>query len=148
MINLQLRVLRVMQKNFIMNNEKDIETIVDYMIENVSKRSVVLLKGGLGSGKTTFVKHFSYRFDINNVSSPSYNIIHIYNNKVIISHMDFYRIHSDIEIKELNIYESIEESDYTFIEWPGNIKESLKHYKTSCIEFDIVNNKHTAKVMI
>lgn len=137
-----------MQKNFIMNNEKEIEDVVDYIIENISKKSVILLKGGLGSGKTTFVKYFSLRFHINNVSSPSYNIIHKYSNKVIISHIDFYRLHTDIEIKELNIYESIEESDYTFIEWPGNIEKSLKHYKTSCIDFDIINNKHTAKVMI
>ncbi|MCK4524596.1 tRNA (adenosine(37)-N6)-threonylcarbamoyltransferase complex ATPase subunit type 1 TsaE [candidate division WOR-3 bacterium] len=137
-----------MQKNFIMNNEKEIENVVDYIIKNISKKSVVLLKGGLGSGKTTFVKHFSSRFDINNVSSPSYNIIHIYNNKIVISHIDFYRLHTDAEIKELNIYENIEESDYTFIEWPGNIERSLRHYKTACIEFEIANNKHTAKAII
>ncbi len=137
-----------MQKNFIMENEKDIEIVVDYMIENISKKSVILLSGELGSGKTTFVKYFSSRFDINNVSSPSYNIIHIYNNEITISHIDFYRIHSDIEIKELNIYENIEESDYTFIEWPGNIKKSLTHYKTSYVEFDIVNNRHIVKVTI
>ena len=86
---------------------------------------VLLLKGELGVGKTTFS-----RFIINNlhllknistpelIRSPTYPILLTYDiNFCEIYHYDLYRIKNIRELEELDFFENIKNS-ITLIEWP------------------------------
>ncbi len=96
----------------------------------VEKRSIFLLKGELGSGKTSFVRGFCSFWKVDEyVSSPSFTIVNEYSNdKVKIIHIDFYRLKSIEEIEEIGFYELVQDADYTFIEWPNIVESSLENY--------------------
>ncbi len=130
-----------MQK-FILKNENDLNSIVDFVNSKRKKNATVLLFGNLGSGKTTFVRYFAKQFNIDNVASPSFNIIHNYkNDKIKILHVDLYRINKQKYVEELNLFELFEENNISFIEWPELIEELLIDYKTIKIYFNILENK-------
>ena len=99
---------------------------------------VLLLKGDLGVGKTTFSKfiinnlHYLNNFPLpNSINSPTFPILLTYNLKLYeIYHYDFYRIQNFNEIIDLDFIENINQS-ISLIEWPElliNSKFKFKHY--------------------
>ena len=107
---------------------------------------VLLLKGELGVGKTTFS-----RFIINNlhtlnknkkpssINSPTYPILLTYDLSAYeIYHYDFYRVSKSTELVHLNIFEELNNS-ITLVEWPGIILDSLQNYKYFTIHFDLLD---------
>lgn len=80
-----------------------------------SSKDLFLLIGDLGSGKTTFVKKYLKNIE---VTSPTYNIVHIYENTGrIFAHFDFYRITKN-ELHSIDFYEYLRIAHKIFIEWP------------------------------
>ena len=108
---------------------------------------VILLKGNLGSGKTTFARFFiNSIFDKylhskpNFIKSPSYPIMINYNLiNFDVFHYDFYRIKNANELAELDIYENII-NNITLIEWPEIIinEGQLNHF--FIIKLEIINS--------
>lgn len=139
-----------MQKTFIMHNEKELNNIVIYLKEHMQRGSTVLMKGNLGSGKTTLVKYFAGIMGMDYASSPSFNIVHTYENgNIRITHADLYRLESVHAFEELNLYEQIEQSDYTFIEWPiEGMEKTLGHYPIVMIDMFTDGIIHRAEVSI
>ncbi len=103
----------------------EIKSLAFKISKNLKMGDVLMLKGELGVGKTTFS-----RFIINNlhtlnkinqpskINSPTYPILLSYNlNSYEIHHYDFYRIKNIKEIEELDFFENIYNS-ITLIEWP------------------------------
>lgn len=81
---------------------------------------IFLLEGGLGAGKTTFVKAFCEALDITEpVSSPTFNIVHEYQgNEARVYHFDLYRLRNVDELEEIGFAEYLDSGAYAFIEWP------------------------------
>jgi len=126
----------------IIEKEDELNKIVDVCLDVCRDKNVFLLQGELGSGKTAFVRCFCRRFLIEGVMSPSFNIAHIYQNENIkILHADMYRLSDEAHIEELDLYELIENSAYSFIEWPEIAAEMLKDYNCAAIKFKTVNEK-------
>lgn len=82
--------------------------------------SVVLLKGNLGSGKTSLVKEWVKHLGGRNITaSPSFSLVHEYNVHFgKLSHLDLYRIENHRELNDLNWDELLETSSIVFVEWP------------------------------
>ena len=91
----------------------------------LSRGDALLLRGDLGSGKTTFTKLLVLSLsEKQEVSSPTFGLVNIYEGKdeVDIWHYDLYRIKSASEIYELGIEESLK-NGITIIEWPDLLTE-------------------------
>ena len=84
---------------------------------------VICLNGELGSGKTVFAKGFAHAMGINDVTSPTFNIIKEYNGELPLYHMDVYRVTDNIE--NLGIDEYFTKGGVTIIEWADMIKDYL-----------------------
>ena len=84
---------------------------------------VICLNGDLGSGKTVFAKAFGHAMAIEDVTSPTFNIIKEYNGELPLYHMDVYRIEENVENLGLNEY--FEKGGVTIIEWSDMIEEYL-----------------------
>ncbi|WP_236870383.1 tRNA (adenosine(37)-N6)-threonylcarbamoyltransferase complex ATPase subunit type 1 TsaE [Candidatus Bandiella numerosa] len=102
------------------------------------KSKVLLLYGDLGSGKTTFTKSIVENLggDPLNVTSPTFNLVHIYDvKKFKIWHFDLYRIKSEKELFNIGIEDAME-NGILIIEW-GEIAEKLlkKNYLRAHIKF-------------
>tara|TARA_B100001769_G_C21583849_1_gene330049 strand:+ start:57 stop:503 length:447 start_codon:yes stop_codon:yes gene_type:complete len=101
------------------------ESIALKLCKDLRVGDVLMLKGELGVGKTTFARFIiNNLFSLNNISqpksinSPTYPIMLTYKlNSYEIYHYDFYRIKSIKELEELDFFENIKNS-ITIIEWP------------------------------
>ena len=79
----------------------------------------------MGVGKTTFVKYFINKFQIDEkselseVTSPTFNLLNEYKtNNFIIKHYDLFRIKNNSEIKDLDIFDKNKKT-ITLVEWPS-----------------------------
>ncbi len=89
---------------------------------------VVALKGNLGAGKTTWVKGAAKGLDISSrsvVASPTFVVIHEYQGRELIFHLDWYRLKrvegADRDFAE----ECFADKAVTFVEWPERGKALL-----------------------
>lgn len=138
-----------MEKIFLVKDVDGLNEIVDLILKTNLKSPVIFLYGNLGAGKTEFVRIFAKHYKIENVSSPTFNIVHIYENEMItISHIDLYRITNINYVLELDIFQIFEDSDFTFIEWPEILDHiDLKDYHLIKIFIEIQDDKRKVKVV-
>ena len=91
--------------------------------QGLNPLSIVLLKGPIGAGKTSFVQGIAEGLSIaEDITSPTFALSHHYNSgKIPLIHMDLYRLENSKTAKELFLSE--EEEAYQnnavlIIEWP------------------------------
>ncbi len=88
--------------------------------------AVIVLKGEVGAGKTTFVQTFVrvlYPKIPSAVVSPSYSLVHQMGSVV---HADFYRLKEGEDIVHLELPLYLEGKDYCFVEWGEKHLSSLR----------------------
>ena len=79
---------------------------------------VVLLRGELGVGKTTFVRGACRALGVtDHVTSPTFTIGHRYRGDVDVSHLDLYRF-AGLSAAEWGDLEPYFDEAVTFVEWP------------------------------
>ncbi|MBZ5627540.1 MAG: tRNA (adenosine(37)-N6)-threonylcarbamoyltransferase complex ATPase subunit type 1 TsaE [Acidobacteriia bacterium] len=82
---------------------------------------LVVLRGELGTGKTTLVKGIAEGFQAasqDDVTSPTFTLIHEYRGpSVNVFHIDLYRIDTDRELETLGIDDLYGDSNVLLIEW-------------------------------
>ena len=105
--------------------QEDLKTFAEQFILDLSIPSVVGLKGTLGAGKTTLVKHLILELGVQEkVTSPTFNIVKTYKKgKLTIFHVDLYRLCSIHEFLDLDLPLN-EEDTVFFIEWSDMVPES------------------------
>ncbi|MFU8794958.1 MAG: tRNA (adenosine(37)-N6)-threonylcarbamoyltransferase complex ATPase subunit type 1 TsaE [Dethiobacteria bacterium] len=92
----------------------------------LNKPIVVALQGDLGAGKTVFVRGTARGLDVNEqVSSPTFVLMKIYQGRFPVYHFDFYRLTKDDDPLELGFEEYLPGEGIAFIEWPERLPELL-----------------------
>ena len=127
-------------RNYLVPFIKNYPPIFRELNLNFGKKTIILLRGQLGSGKTTFVKELlSYRYKFNDVNSPTFGIINTYNIKEnLIFHYDLYRINNVSELDEIGFFDNLETEAVHFIEWPEIIPQKLIN-TNFIISFEIID---------
>jgi tRNA threonylcarbamoyladenosine biosynthesis protein TsaE len=128
---------------------KDIDAIAASVLEHLESKTL-LLKGGMGTGKTTFVNALLKAMDSDDVAtSPTFSIVNEYalpeNDKVF--HFDFYRIASIDEAYNFGIEDYLASNNWLFMEWPERISELLEDSQSLTIT-KIDNNIRSLKLTI
>jgi tRNA threonylcarbamoyladenosine biosynthesis protein TsaE len=102
----------------------DTEKLAIIIADYVFKGMVIGLTGDLGSGKTTFTKYLAKQIGVeDNLNSPTFTILKIYEGRLPLYHMDVYRLENAGYDYELDDY--IFGSGISVIEWYQYIKEML-----------------------
>ena len=99
----------------------------------LNAKSKVLLKGQIGSGKTSFVKGIAKGLQIKeNITSPTFALSHhYYSGEIPLIHMDLYRLENNLSAKELFLEEEEELeriNGIMVVEWPEMIISLIKDY--------------------
>ncbi|MBI4909220.1 MAG: tRNA (adenosine(37)-N6)-threonylcarbamoyltransferase complex ATPase subunit type 1 TsaE [Acidobacteria bacterium] len=84
-------------------------------------RALLLLSGNLGAGKTTLTKGIAEGLGVaaaDEVSSPTFTLIHEYGDPVRLYHIDLYRLEEPRQFFTLGIEEILDRQAVTVIEWP------------------------------
>ena len=114
-------------KNYLIKDLDDYKSLFKNISLCRNKRTVIFLKGELGSGKTTFVqKYLAYEYGFTNASSPTFGIVNTYPiNEIMIYHYDLYRITKPAELNDIGFYDNLETNTLHFIEWPEIIPKQI-----------------------
>ena len=91
-------------------------------------RGVVLLIGDLGAGKTTLTKGIAEARGAaraEDVSSPTFTLIHEYGNPVCVYHVDLYRLDNADQARGFGLEDLFEEPALMLIEWGDRFPELL-----------------------
>ena len=114
------------------NLEETIQFGYDFSLK-LKAKSIILLKGQIGAGKTSLVKGIAEGLQIKeNITSPTFALSHHYNSgKLPLIHMDLYRLEEASSAQELFLEEE-EELEQTngimIIEWPEKIISIIDEY--------------------
>ena len=105
--------------------------------EKLSKRlnpeSIVLLKGPIGVGKTSFVQGIGKGLSISeDITSPTFALSHHYNSgKIPLIHLDLYRLKNSSSAKEVFFSEeeeALQNRAILIIEWPELIEPLVEDF--------------------
>ncbi len=78
---------------------------------------LLLLKGDLGSGKTTFVRGLARGCGSSApVASPTFQLVRVYPGRVQLAHVDLYRLGSSAELIDLGLEELLDQGAVV-VEW-------------------------------
>ena len=100
---------------------------------DLKAKSIILLKGQIGAGKTSLVKGIAEGLQIKeNITSPTFALSHHYNSgKLPLIHMDLYRLEETSSAQELFLEEEEEleqNNGIMVIEWPEKIISLVDEY--------------------
>jgi tRNA threonylcarbamoyladenosine biosynthesis protein TsaE len=87
---------------------------------------VVVLAGDLGAGKTTFAQGVARGLGVTEpVTSPTFTIVHEYDARIPLAHVDVYRLESLGELHDLGFEEVIDDERVTLVEWGDMVAQAL-----------------------
>ena len=89
---------------------------------------VIVLAGDLGAGKTAFVQGFGRGLGVTErITSPTFTLVHVYEGRLPIHHLDVYRLEQLSEALDLGLPEMLDEGGVVLIEWGDAILPVLPH---------------------
>ena len=101
--------------------------------QKLNPQSIVLLKGPIGAGKTSFVKGIAKGLSISeDITSPTFALSHHYNSgKTPLIHLDLYRLENIVSAKEVFFSEeeeALQSKAILVIEWPELIEPLIDNF--------------------
>ena len=136
-----------------MRSLEDMQQVAQEILPLIEDHRIVLLKGDLGSGKTTLTQHLCQGLDLDLLmSSPTYSIINEYEisscnieNVRKIYHIDLYRLSDLEEAIQIGIEDYLDnEQALCFVEWPELIESLLE----KALLIEIKHNKNESRQII
>ena len=111
----------------------------------LDRSSVILLDGELGAGKTTLTKGIAKGLNIEEVvNSPTFTIAKMYQGRLILNHLDVYRLEGLDE--DIGIEDYINEDEVLVVEWSKFLsKDIFKEYLHIHIDYKDDHRELTLK---
>ncbi len=128
-------------KKYVSYSEEDTMKIAAEICSCVKGGAVVAFIGGMGMGKTAFVRGALKAYNNDSfVSSPTFSLVHDYGGEPHIYHFDMYRVTNLDDLYSTGFFDYLEENSILFIEWSENIEDALPE-NTVRIEFSKTENE-------
>lgn len=89
--------------------------------------TVICLNGDLGAGKTLFVQNLAASLGAEGeITSPTFNLMNIYEGRLPIFHFDLYRLEQEYELEEIGFFDYAEAPEgLVLIEWAEKFTDCL-----------------------
>jgi len=111
-----------------LHNLEDTEKLGLLLGNLAAPGDVICLDGDLGAGKTALSQAIARGLGVPDtcyVTSPSFTILHEYEGRIPMYHMDFYRLQDAGEVEDLGFDEYFYLTGLTVIEWSNRAVELL-----------------------
>ena len=109
-----------MSEEFITHSEEETIQLGAKLSAMLPAKALVLLIGNLGAGKTTLTKGIAEARGAaaaDEVSSPTFTLIHEYGEPALVYHIDLYRLDEAREVASLGIEELLGRDALVIVEW-------------------------------
>lgn len=132
---------------YMINNAEEMEALGVVLLDELITARVVLLKGELGAGKTTFVQGLAKGLGIKRrVKSPTYTLVNIHPAQhpsiQQLVHVDLYRIANvdEQELIQIGLHELLADNkSLIMIEWPERLTTPVEGLT---LEFTVDGDAH------
>jgi tRNA threonylcarbamoyladenosine biosynthesis protein TsaE len=114
-------------------SEEETIALGGQIARELPRQRVVLLTGNLGAGKTTLAKGIVSGLGAappEEVSSPTFTLIHEYGSQGRVYHVDLYRLDEPREVASLGLEELFEREAIVLIEWGDRFPQFLPADRT------------------
>jgi len=109
------------QREFITHSPEETIALGRTLASSLAPPQIVLLRGDLGTGKTTLVKGIAAGFRAaaeDDVTSPTFTLVHEYRGpEANLYHIDLYRVDTARQLETLGLDDLISENSILLIEW-------------------------------
>ena len=114
-------------------NLKETLNLGEKLSRKLNPKSIVLLKGPIGAGKTSLVQGIAKGLSISeDITSPTFALSHHYiSGKIPLIHLDLYRLESISSAKEVFFCEeeeAFQNQAVLVIEWPELIEPLIENF--------------------
>lgn len=132
------------------SNLKEMERFAEAFSRVLKAPMIVLLKGDLGSGKTTFVKSVVKALGgEDEVTSPTFTLLNTYEAGFPVYHFDMYRLASAEDAMAVGFEEYFNKrtlDGVCFVEWPENVEGLIREED---IDFEVeITKKGEHRVVV
>jgi len=114
-------------------SEEETIALGEKLAHTLPRQVVVLLIGNLGAGKTTLAKGIVKGLaaaEPDEVSSPTFTLIHEYGGARKVYHVDLYRLDHAMEVSRLGLDELFDREAVVLIEWGERFPELMPQVRT------------------
>lgn len=112
-----------LQKKYTLNSPADLEQVVHDLRVLFKTRTLLLLEGPVGAGKTELVKALTRSMNLAESASPSFAIHHRYGN---MDHVDLYRLQNEDDLESTGFWDLFGQEDgLVVIEWSDRLNQEL-----------------------
>ena len=117
-----------MLQKYISNSYLETERIAEKFAENLKGGEVIAFVGGLGMGKTCFMRGLAKGLGFSgDVSSPTFSLVNEYRGgRLPVFHFDMYRVSSFDDLYSTGFFDYLSENGVIAIEWSENISSALE----------------------
>jgi len=93
------------------------------LARHVGRGDLLLLRGELGAGKTTFVRGLASGLGVSgHVLSPTFQLVRVYAGPVPLAHVDVYRLEAGADLVDLGLDELLDRGAVV-VEWGDRLRE-------------------------
>ena len=105
-------------------SENETRGFAKTIAEKLSAGDVILYTGEMGAGKTAFTKGIAEYFGTEEeVTSPTFALVHEYPGRVPVFHFDLYRISGFDDLYAIGFFDYLDRGGILAVEWSENIPE-------------------------
>ena len=132
---------------FISKSPSDTEKIAEDFAKTLSGGEVIAFKGGLGMGKTCFVRGLAKGLGFDGeVTSPTFAIVNEYlGGKFNLYHFDMYRIETWDDLFSIGYFDYMSDDSVLAVEWSENIENCLDD---NTIYVNITSNGDDERIIV
>ncbi|WP_103679730.1 tRNA (adenosine(37)-N6)-threonylcarbamoyltransferase complex ATPase subunit type 1 TsaE [Alkalispirochaeta sphaeroplastigenens] len=115
-----------MRETHISRSEEETALIARNLAARVQPGMIITLQGDLGAGKSVFARALGRALGIEEpMPSPTFSLVHEYQGRLPLLHIDLYRLSGEEEFEMLGLDEVMEQS-VTLVEWPERAPSLVK----------------------
>ncbi len=124
------------------HSEEETLSLGVLLAQHITPPATVVLTGKLGAGKTTLVKGFVKGLGIgqpDDVSSPTFPLIHEYGTPPRVYHVDLYRLETEAEVASIGMDELFDRDALVIVEWGERFRNLMPNPRVE-IEIEVTGD--------
>ena len=126
-----------MENHFFTASVEETERIGEELAQKLVGDEIIAFKGGLGAGKTSFVRGLAKGLSFcGEVSSPTFALVHQYDGgRVPLYHFDMYRVNTWDDLYSTGFFDYLG-TGILAIEWSENIENAIENEKVITVTIE------------